>query len=136
MRQAISAVLTARAAVVAMSVAMGSAVAAHHSFPAYYFEERSVSIEGEVVEFVNAAPHAWLYLRAPDDRGTMRRFGAEWANPTRLARDGITSETFKPGDRVIVTGSPGRNAAEYKIHLKAIERPADGWKWRQAARRR
>ena len=131
MRQAIS-VLTALAAL----VAMGGAVAAHHSFPAYYFEDRSVSIEGEVVEFVNAAPHAWLYLHAPDDKGTMRRFGAEWANPTRLARDGITSETLRPGDRVIVTGSPGRNATEYKIHLKAIERPADGWKWRQAARRR
>jgi hypothetical protein len=131
MRQTIS-VLTVLAAL----VALGGAVAAHHSFPAYYFEERSVSIEGEVVEFVNAAPHAWLYLHAPDDTGTIRRFGAEWANPTRLARDGITSETVRPGDRVIVTGSPGRNAAEYKIHLKAIERPADGWKWRQAARRR
>jgi hypothetical protein len=132
MRQAISAALTA----LVVSVLTGGAVAAHHSFPAYYFEERSVSIEGEVVEFVNAAPHAWLYLHALDDKGTLRRFGAEWANPTRLARDGITSETFKAGDRVIVTGSPGRNATEYKIHLKAIERPADGWKWRQAARRR
>ena len=38
-------------------------------------------------------------------------------------------DTLKPGDRVIVTGSPGRNAAERKIHLKRIERPADGWSW-------
>ena len=131
MRQAISAVTAALVA-----LAMSSLVAAHHSFAAFYFEERSVSITGDVVEFVNAAPHAWLFVDAPDDQGTMRRFGAEWANPTRLARDGITNETFKPGDRVIVTGSPGRKATEYKIHLKAIERPADGWKWRQAPRRR
>jgi hypothetical protein len=132
MRQTISAVLLAMAAI----AVAGSVATAHHSFATYYFEERSVSIEGDVVEFVLVAPHAWLYLQAPDDAGTMRRFGAEWANPTRLARDGITSQTLKPGDRVVVTGSPGRTAAEYKIHLKAIERPADGWKWRQAARRR
>ena len=135
MRRVISAVLAGTVATATIA-ATGIVLTAHHSFATYYFEERSVSIEGEVVEFVLAAPHAWLYVQAPDDAGTLRRFGGEWANPTRLARDGITSQTLKPGDRVLVTGSPGRNAAEYKIHLKAVERPADGWRWRQAARRR
>jgi thiamine monophosphate kinase len=59
----------------------------------------------------------------------MRRFAAEWANPARLTRDNVTKDTLKPGDRVIVTGSPGRTASEYKLHLKRIVRPADGWSW-------
>lgn len=135
MTRVISALFAGVVALAGLAVT-GTVVTAHHSFAAYYFEERSVSIEGEIVEFALVAPHAWLYVQAPDDSGTMRRFGAEWANPTRLGRDGITSQTLKPGDRVVVTGSPGRTASEYKIHLKAIERPADGWKWRQASRRR
>ena len=36
--------------------------------------------------------------------------------------------TLKPGDVLIVTGSPGRSAADYKLHLKRIVRPSDGWK--------
>jgi hypothetical protein len=113
----------------------GVSAAAHHSFAAYYYEERSVSIEGQVVEFAYVAPHAWVYLMAPDDEGAVQRFSAEWANPARLARDGITKDSLRAGDRVVITGSPGRTPGEYKIHLKAIERPADGWQWRPARRR-
>ena len=81
------------------------------------------------VEFDYRAPHAWVHLTAPDASGAMRRFSAEWANPRRLTGDGITRDKLKAGDRVIITGSPGRTAADYKIHLKQIRRPADGWEW-------
>jgi hypothetical protein len=102
---------------------------AHHSFPAYYFEDQSVTIEGTVVEFDFRAPHTWLHVQARDTEGQLQRFSAEWANPQRLGRDGITAQHFKAGDVVRVTGSPGRTASERKIHLKRIERPADGWVW-------
>lgn len=102
----------------------------HHSFAAFYFEDQTISIEGELVEFEYRAPHAWVYVNAPDDRGKMQKYAAEWANPNRLSRDGVAKDTLKAGDRVIVTGSPGRTASEYKMHLKSIERPADGWSWR------
>ena len=60
-----------------------AAAYAHHSFPAYYFEEQTVTIEGTVVEFDYRAPHAWLYVHAPDTDGQMQKFSAEWANPSR-----------------------------------------------------
>jgi exonuclease VII large subunit len=118
---------------------VGVPVAGHHSFAAYYFEEQSVTIEGEVAEFDYRAPHAWLHVKAPDTQGQVRRFSAEWANPRRLMGDGVTRDTLKAGDRVIVTGSPGRTASDYKLHLKQVRRPADGWEWgmrRGGARRR
>jgi hypothetical protein len=102
---------------------------AHHSFPAHYFEDQMISIEGEIAEFEYRSPHAWVHVMAKDAKGQLRRFSAEWSNPNRLKADGITVETLKAGDRVIIAGSPGRNAGEYKLHLKSIERPADGWKW-------
>ena len=115
----------------ALGVALFAAVGAdaHHSFPAYYFEDQTVTIEGSVVEFDYRAPHAWLHVLAPDADGQAQRFSAEWANPRRLTRDGVTANRLQPGDVVRVTGSPGRTASERKIHLKRIERPADGWAW-------
>ena len=109
---------------------LAAAVAdAHHSFPAYYFEEQTVTIEGTVVEFDYRAPHTWLHVLAPDADGQMQRFSAEWANPQRLGRDGVTADRIKPGDVVRITGNPGRTTSERKLHLKRIERPADGWTW-------
>lgn len=117
-----------------LSMSIGSLVAvvpasAHHSFSAYYFEEQSITLEGVVQEFQYRSPHAILVFTAPDASGRTQTFAAEWSNPRRLSGQGITASTLKPGDVVIVTGSPGRTASEHKVHLKGIRRPADGWNW-------
>jgi Family of unknown function (DUF6152) len=117
------------------AVAASLPLDAHHSFAAYYFEDQSVTITGAVDEFEYRSPHAWLHVMAADSGGQMRRYSAEWANPNRLTQQGITRDTLKPGDRVVVVGSPGRKGSEYKLHLKGIERPADGWQWRGGNRR-
>jgi hypothetical protein len=103
---------------------------AHHSFAAHYFEEQSVTIQGELVEFEYKSPHAWVHVMVKDEKGQAQRFSAEWANPNRLQQLKITKDTLKAGDYVVITGSPGRNSSERKIHLKGIERPEDGWNWR------
>lgn len=113
-----------------------SAAQAHHSFAAEYFEDQMVSIEGEITEFQYRNPHAWVMLRVQDRQGQEATYSAEWAGAGRLGRQGITADTLKPGDRVRIDGSPGRTASERRIHLKAIERPADGWTWSNRNRRR
>jgi hypothetical protein len=115
-------------------VGSGSAAIGHHSFAAHYFEEQSVTIEGTLVQFDYQAPHAWVHLSVTDAGGAARTFAAEWANPNRLSRDGITKDTLKAGDRLIITGSPGRTASENRVHLKQIQRPADGWRWGRTRR--
>ena len=104
-------------------------VYAHHSFAAFYFEDQSVTIQGEVSEFLYKNPHAILMVKAPDAAGVVRNYAAEFAGPGRLARQGVTKDTLKPGDQVIVTGSPGRIESDYKIHLKRVQRMSDGWSW-------
>jgi hypothetical protein len=104
-------------------------LSAHHSFSAYYFEEQSVTHEGVVQEFQYRSPHAVLVFGVRETSGQVRSYAAEWSNPNRLTRDGITRDTLKPGDLVIVRGSPGRNPSEYKLHLKGIRRTSDGWSW-------
>ncbi len=113
----------------------GMPAGAHHSFSRYYFEDQSITIEGEVREFQYRSPHAVLLFTARTPEGQTRTYEAEWSNPRRLRRQSIDAGTLKPGDFVVVTGSPGRAGSEHKLHLKGIRRPADGWSW-QGRRRR
>jgi len=43
---------------------------------------------------------------------------------------GMTADTFRPGDRVIIGGSPGRNQPNI-LYLWRLERPADGLRYQQ-----
>jgi hypothetical protein len=102
----------------------------HHSFAGAYFESDSVTLDGDVVEFSYRAPHAWLYVMAADTQGRVQRYGAEWASPSRLERDGVAKDTFQAGDQVSITGAPGRNDRERAIHLKKVTRFSRGrWSW-------
>ena len=108
---------------------------AHHSFPAYYLEQQTVTVTGELVEFDYRAPHAWVKIRTRGESGQDLIISAEWSNPNRLARDGVTTTTFAIGDHLVIAGSPGRNPEEHRLHVKAIQRPADGWEWPQHRQR-
>ena len=122
-------------AFVVVVIAAATPATAHHSFAAYYHESQSMSVEGRVEEFQFRSPHAILLVAVLLPEGQMATYAAEWGNPRRMGRDGITKDTLKPGDVVIVSGSPGRTPSEFKMHLKGIHRPADGWSW-SAGRRR
>jgi hypothetical protein len=102
----------------------------HHSFAGAYFESDSVTIEGDVVEFVYRAPHAWLYVQAADASGRQQRYGAEWASPSRLEREGVGRDTFQYGDQVSITGAPARDQSTHQMHLKKVTRFSRGkWSW-------
>jgi hypothetical protein len=77
----------------ALAVVVGSAFA-HHSFAQYYFEERSITVEGDLVRFDYQNPHAWVYFDAKDEQGMTQQYSAEWANPNRLSRDNISKDTL------------------------------------------
>jgi hypothetical protein len=119
---------------VLFSAAVVAPADAHHSFAAYYYESETMTVEGAVVLFEFKNPHAWVHIAVKDATGQTLTYSAEWANPNSLKRQNITKETLKAGDYVIVTGSPGRNASEHKLHLKGIERSSDGWRWRGGRR--
>jgi hypothetical protein len=104
--------------------------AAHHSFAATYDSSRQSRIEGEVAQFLFRNPHSMVQILAPDDTGEMRRWAIEWAGINVLTGEGISRETLRIGDKVVVTGNPGRVPTDYRMRMLSIERPEDGWKWR------
>lgn len=46
-----------------------------------------------------------------------------------LRKNGVTRDTLKPGDRVVIVGNPSRTAEDRRARLVSITRPLDGWKW-------
>jgi hypothetical protein len=123
--------ITMRTLVVGILVTLGLTVSVrgHHSFAAYYFEDQSVQIEGDIVEVQFKAPHTWVHVTTRDDSGKPKVYAAEWANPSRLEREGMTKDTLKVADFVRIWGSPSRDPNDGRIHLKRILRPSDGWEW-------
>jgi hypothetical protein len=104
-------------------------VQAHHSFPATYFVDKQMTIEGTVVQFLFRNPHSFIHVMAPDKAGKMQRWAIEWGAGGALTNDNVTRETLKPGDKVVVIGNPGRNVADHRMRMNSITRPKDGWKW-------
>jgi len=102
---------------------------AHHSFAATYHEDQTQKVEGDLVQFLFRNPHSFVQLEGKDDKGVVQRWAVEWAGGLQLNRQGVNRDTLKAGDHVVIVGNPGRNAADHRLRMRSIERPADGWKW-------
>src|SRR6266446_5347755 len=76
---------------------------AHHSFAATYLENQTVTIDGELVQFVLRNPHSFVDVDVTEKDGSKTRYVVEWAAPAQLAGK-VDRETLKPGDHVVITG--------------------------------
>ncbi len=111
------------------AVLAASRAFAHHSFAATYTVDKEITVEGTLTQFLYRNPHSFVKMLAPDSSGHMQTWSIEWGGGAQLTQAHVTRATLKPGDRVIVTGNPGRDPAEHRIRLHKIVRPADGWHW-------
>ena len=101
----------------------------HHSFPATYDVDTEINVEGELAAFMYRNPHSFVHLNVMNDDGDTERWAVEWGAATFLGRQGITRATFRPGDKVIITGNPGRNPEDLRLRMRYIERLSDGFRW-------
>jgi hypothetical protein len=102
---------------------------AHHSFAAVYQSDESITIEGKVVQFLFRNPHSVLHVVTDNEDGTHTRWAIEWQGATQLGANGMSAQTLRPGDPVVVTGTPGRVEEEHRMLLVTITRTTDGFGW-------
>jgi hypothetical protein len=117
-----------------LAFAWTTGAVAHHSFGSIYDSDRNVSLEGVVKEFQFVHPHPFLVVSVEAERGDARSWRAEMDNRFELEDIGIDARTFKPGDRVRISGSPGRNEQQI-LYLWKLERPSDGLLYEQVGSR-
>ena len=54
-------------------------------------------------------------MAAPDESGQMQVWAVECGPRYQPSGDGVTRESLKPGDHVIVTGNPGRSSENHRL---------------------
>ena len=104
-------------------------VYAHHSVSALYDAAKSVKIEGKIVSFSFRSPHSLLIVEAPDSQGKVQRWDVAWNAARELAGQNITRESINAGDKVVITGNPGRRAEDHIVRMVTFLRPSDGLTW-------
>jgi len=103
---------------------------AHHSISGMYDTRRNVRVEGVVTRFEFINPHAFLTLEVTETGGATQRWRVELDDRGELSDIGMTAQTLRSGDRVIVLGSPAHREAN-RLYLGRLDRPADGYSFEQ-----
>jgi hypothetical protein len=114
---------------VAAAMLAGARAYAHHSFAATYFEDRMVTIEGDLAQFQFRNPHSWVHVNVKEKDGTVVRYAVEWGGTGQLGNTGITRDTLKIGDHVIISGNPARNPKQHQVRMLSLHRTKDGFGW-------
>jgi len=95
----------------------------HHG-ASQYDAEHEVTVEGVVKSFEWTSPHSWLYVSVTNDKGETAEWAGETGAPGTMARRGWTSHTFKPGDKVKMSGHAAKNGTKVMFITKVST--ADG----------
>jgi len=86
-------------------------VMAHHGTGVAYEVDKVVTVKGTVTDWLWSNPHCGLLFDVTDDKGNVIHWGAELGNPHQMSGAGFARDTFKPGDKITVTGHPAKSGA-------------------------
>lgn len=114
---------------VALMALWGPAAQAHHAIASIYDSRNPMKLEGTVVDFQFVSPHPFLVIEV-EREGRTQRWRLDMDNRRELASVGMTRETFRAGDRVVVTGGPARDRSP-SLYIRRLDRPADGYWYEQ-----
>jgi hypothetical protein len=118
------------ALVIVLSTVVGRA---HHAVGAIYRLDEQRTIEGVVVALVYRSPHSFLHVKALDESKHMRVWAVECGTAEQL-RHQVMESSLKPGDDLIVTGDVARDEGSWRLRLRSLLRPSDGWRWKETVR--
>jgi hypothetical protein len=103
------------AALLCVSLLAVTSASAHHSF-AKFDRQRSIELEGELVEVRWQNPHVQFTLRSRGADGQTQTWRLETNSPGILRRTGVGPELVTVGERVKVAGNP---AVDGSLELNA-----------------
>lgn len=127
-----STIVSGLALVAALLTLTAGVAYAHHSYAATYDTTDSVRLEGRMVQFTLRNPHSYVHVQVPgggDEGGELERWAVEWSGAGALSRQGVSRDTLRTGDRIVITANPSRVRGEFRALMLTLERPSDGLTW-------
>ncbi len=85
---------------------------AHHAFAAEFDEKKPLKFTDATVTKVQLInPHSWIYVDVKGPDGKMENWAIEAGSPNILLRRGITKDTLKVGDKIVVEGYQSKDGS-------------------------
>jgi len=97
---------------------------AHHSFAAFFDQNKIVKVTGKVTAFRFTNPHGTITFDVTGADGKVVHWRAETNAPVVLVRRGWTREILKPGQTITIEGWMSREGKPYMRLRQAFD--ADG----------
>ena len=105
--------VTIGAAVAGIAMLLAPVAAwAHHAFAAEFDEKKPIKFgDATVTRFQLINPHSWIYVDVKQPDGTVENWAIEAGSPNVLLRRGITKDSLKKGDKIIVEGYQSKDGS-------------------------
>ena len=87
-------------------------ILAHHAFAAEFDEKKPIQFKDATVTkvmFIN--PHSWIYVDVKMPDGKVENWAIEAGSPNVLMRRGVTRETLKIGDKIVIDGYQSKDGS-------------------------
>jgi len=95
---------------IVVGLCLSALCGAHHSLVKSYDLDHTVQITGVVTEVEWVNPHVRYFVDVAENGGA-RNWNVEAMAPHMMISSGIDRNTVKVGDRIALTGYPGKNIA-------------------------
>ena len=110
-------------AVVTITFSAGGVASAHHSRAGYdTAKDKLTTLNGVVAEVFWRNPHVFVTWDAKDDKGQMVRWTGEFSSTATMLSEGLSRDTFKPGDPLTITFMPTKAGTPQGLVIR-VARP-------------
>ena len=100
------------AAVITATALLSQTARAHHAFSAEFDSNKPVRFPDAVVTRVQLInPHSWIYVDVKGPDGKIENWAIEAGSPNILMRRGITKDTVKAGQKIVVEGYQSKDGS-------------------------